>query len=773
MYKKRNKISFFILFILIFNMIFSNLYFLEANAEGFIATNVKDGSKVIKDIYKAKNNFKYRDYTTVAFDFHIFSNETNLIVHTNGNIATKTLNANGQAFGTHQSTNLNLKEENYFQTDASGINNINSDGIVVIGNSVKTEITDNGNKVCIGENGQGLQNIEVYKENTKTNNYINLDDEFSKLKTISKLFSLNQTSNGVHLSNLEGGKQKITVDGNSSFYYLNVKANEINSEDQKREINIIIPEDQALIVNVDMAGIDKNKKNTCLSKLVTTINNHGSNEFVVGQKNPVLWNLYDSSRSDRLFVSDGFASVGISDHFMGSILAPSASIKYGALNGSVIANKTKSNGQESHKWDFTGEEIEDNKKDDINEISVSIEAKKNLEGKKLEVDMFRFEIVDKSGNVVSEGKNDKEGNIKFSPINYTKSGTYNYKVREVKGNLEGISYDDHVFGVQVIVTDDGKGNLIAKVNKVDGDIVFTNRYNAKETSVSIEAEKNLIGKELKADMFKFEIVDESGNVVSEGKNDKDGKIIFNPINYAESGTHNYTVREVNNGLKGISYDTKTFNVKVIITDDGEGNLLAKVEKDQDIVFNNEYNAKAVSVSIEAKKNLEGKKLEANMFKFEIVDESGNVVSEGKNDKDGKIIFNEIKYTEAGTYNYTVREVKGDLEGISYDTKTFNVKVIVTDDGEGNLLAKVEKDQDIVFVNEYKSENKPDENNPGEEKPGVDKPGENKPGVDKNESYENTKVDIPKTGFEGNSILGGLALISLGSCLLINRKKNNK
>ena len=46
----------------------------------------------------------------------------------------------------------------------------------------------------------------------------------------------------------------------------------------------------------------------------------------------------------------------MSDYFFGTILAPAANISYGAVNGSIIANKTKQAGQESHRFDFTGYE---------------------------------------------------------------------------------------------------------------------------------------------------------------------------------------------------------------------------------------------------------------------------------------------------------------------------------------------------------------------------------------------------------------------------------
>ncbi|WP_302537889.1 choice-of-anchor A family protein [Clostridium sp. K04] len=309
-------------------------------------------------------------------------------------MATKDLDAGGQGFGASQSSSLKLNEENYIQNSADNITQIKSDGNVVIGNKIPTQITDNGNKVSIGIGGTGLQNIEVYKEEQGSKPYINIDAELDNLKKISKALSDNPTSSGVKLGSLNGENQEITTDGNSSFYYLNIKANEISDGNNKRNLKINIAEGQTLIINVDMTGVDKDY----LANLVTKINDHGNTEQVIGKENNVLWNLYDSLREDKLFTTSDYAKVGTGDYFMGTILATNANIEYGALNGNLIANKVKNDGQESHKWDFTGK-LEDSKS-----TSVILEGTKKLTGKDLTEGMFEFQVLDKDNNVVSKGK---------------------------------------------------------------------------------------------------------------------------------------------------------------------------------------------------------------------------------------------------------------------------------------------------------------------------------------------------------------------------------
>ena len=549
-----------------------------------------DATKKLTEEYKSKNTFRYVkdgiEYTTPAFDFHIFSTEAILSAHTNGNIATKDLDAGGQGFGASQSSSLKLNEENYIQNSADNITQIKSDGNVVIGNKIPTQITDNGNKVSIGIGGTGLQNIEVYKEEQGSKPYINIDAELDNLKKISKALSDNPTSSGVKLGSLNGENQEITTDGNSSFYYLNIKANEISDGNNKRNLKINIAEGQTLIINVDMTGVDKDY----LANLVTKINDHGNTEQVIGKENNVLWNLYDSLREDKLFTTSDYAKVGTGDYFMGTILAPNANIEYGALNGNLIANKVKNDGQESHKWDFTGK-LEDSKS-----TSVILEGTKNLTGKDLTEGMFEFKVVDENNKEVASGKNDEKGSIVFSEIKYNEVGSHTYTVKEVKGTLGGVTYDETTFEVKVEVSDDGQGNLVAKATYPEGGVVFNNEYEAKATAVTLEATKKLTGKDLTEGMFEFKVLDKDkdNNVVSTGKNDKDGNINFEAINYTEAGTYTYKVKEVVGELGGITYDTTEFEVTVTVVDNGNGQLVATVNYPKGgIEFSNKYTKKNV------------------------------------------------------------------------------------------------------------------------------------------------------------------------------------
>ena len=95
----------------------------------------------------------------------------------------------------------------------------------------------------------------------------------------------------------------------------------------------------------------------------------------------------------------------------------------------------------------------------------------------------------------------------------------------------------------------------------------------------------------------------------------------------------------------------------------------------------------VTEEFKGTKTLEGKKLTDKMFNFVVLDKDGKEVSKGTNNKDGKITFEKMNFTKAGTYEYTVKEVVGSEPGVTYDTTEYKIKIVVTDKG-GQLEAKV-------------------------------------------------------------------------------------
>ena len=297
-----------------------------------------------------------------------------------------------------------------------------------------------------------------------------------------------------------------------------------------------------------------------------------------------------------------------------------------------------------------------------------------------------------------------------------RSHTFTYKVTE-SGSADGVTNDTETKTVKFEVTDHGDGKLT--VQRVGGDpaaaFTFTNTYSVQPVDSSVTDQvtvtKNLTGRDMKAGEFEFQLL-EGGNVVATGTNDASGKVALSPITYTKPGTYNYTLCEVGGGSQkaGVRYDGSTFAVTTTVTDNGDGTLSVahKVDNDANTVgFTNSYTPAATSVTLGASKVLNGKSLDAEEFAFVLTDEGGEQVT-ATNDVNGMVVFPAIQYGEAGTYQYTIAEVKGDESDVTYDESEYAVTVTVEDNGEGSLVATVayEGGNAPVFTNTYNAPEAP-------------------------------------------------------------------
>ena len=114
-----------------------------------------------------------------------------------------------------------------------------------------------------------------------------------------------------------------------------------------------------------------------------------------------------------------------------------------------------------------------------------IEVTKALTGRALKADEFEFTLTDQDGNVKETVKNDKDGNVKFSALEFDKAGTFTYKIAEKAGTATGITYDTKTITATVTVTDNGKGGLEATV-AYDDEKAFENTYTPAKTEVPVK-----------------------------------------------------------------------------------------------------------------------------------------------------------------------------------------------------------------------------------------------------------------------------------------------
>ena len=320
----------------------------------YCAYNPIDASKTIDAPYRSQNHFGGTTYDSIAFDFHVFANEVELNSHTNGNIATNILHANGHGFGADEKNHLDKREDNYIGTAAYDISNIASSGYTVLGAAVNTNVEQQNKRIRIGHSQNALDQTtssKVYVETTSSSKYIDIQKELNYLAEISKTLSYKNSSEDVVVTDVSSDIKNIQVTNAGGNHYLNLSASDLSSTG-KKTINISLPQKTTLIINVDM----HNTNIDSLKNLVVNLNNYTNGEAIANTYCGLLWNLYDSGNPNRTYTSCTYTNVGMSDYFFGTILAPAANISYGAVNGSIIANKTKQAGQESHRFDFTGYE---------------------------------------------------------------------------------------------------------------------------------------------------------------------------------------------------------------------------------------------------------------------------------------------------------------------------------------------------------------------------------------------------------------------------------
>lgn len=291
-----------------------------------------------------------------------------------------------------------------------------------------------------------------------------------------------------------------------------------------------------------------------------------------------------------------------------------------------------------------------------------------------------------------------------------RSHTFTYKVTE-SGSADGVTNDTETKTVSFKVTDHGDGKLTVERLGAASDpaFAFTNTYSVQPTDSSVadqvKVTKQLTGRDMAAGEFAFELL-EGNNVVATGTNSADGSVALSPITYTKPGTHSYMLREVGGGTHkaGVEYDGSVFAVTTTVTDNGNGTLSVahKVDNDANAVgFTNSYAPAATSVTLGASKVLNGKGLEDGEFSFTLEGEDGTQLTAG-NDANGMVVFPAIQYSETGTYQYTLSEVKGSETGVTYDEAAYAVTVAVEDDDEGSLVATVsyEGGKAPVFNNTY-------------------------------------------------------------------------
>ena len=385
-------------------------------------------------------------------------------------------------------------------------------------------------------------------------------------------------------------------------------------------------------------------------------------------------------------------------------------------------------------------------------VSVRFRARKTLAdpdhtGIRLQAGQYEFTVEDKTGGQVGTAKtNDQRGDVLFDAISYTRSGTYDYTIRETPGDRGGVTYDTTKHHVRVTVTDNGEGQLLADVKYDGGTAIpeFTNTYRAQPATDNPTAVKTMASSKgnkytLKGEDFAFTLQQQSApanvsNADQTKRNDQQGNIRFDQLSFPLVGTYVFTMSEQDTTVPGVTTDGTVATITYVVKDVDHTGKLAVVSKTvtpttgangKNITFTNHYSPKNIGYSISGVKNIvntdsaTSRVPQDGEFQFQLNavsahDSDGNAISMDDmpmpagsqngtvtvTNKGSGFTFGQMVYTMPGVYTYHVKEVAGTDKTIGYSTQEYDVTVTVADNG-GMLTATADRQAtDVRFDNTY-------------------------------------------------------------------------
>lgn len=448
---------------------------------------------------------------------------------------------------------------------------------------------------------------------------------------------------------------------------------------------------------VDFSGMKFNKAGTYTFTLSEA--HDADDDAVVDSVQNAGWTMDDSTYAVTVKVEDKNAKLtvtGVAVKKDGDDKSETPEVKNGEVNLATFTNSYAAKG------------------------SVTLAAMKHFKGGALAGNDFSFALYkgDKAeGTPLETVTNDKDGNITFQPISYTKAGDYEYTIKEVTGNDQTIVYDGQEVKVKVSVTDNKNGKLGATAT-YGGDKAVPTFTNTKPTTdVTVEATKTLKGKALTDGAFAFGLYDQAGNEVAKGTNDQAGKVKL-AVENLNLGEYDYALKEVAGSDSTITYDSTAVKVHVSVKAEGDkAKATVTYDGKNDIpTFKNTYQPAETSVALTAKKTyvksdntpaaLKGGEFTFNLYEGDLTAEQlkdKQPIQTAENGEDGTVTFPAINYTKAGEYKYTIVERKGDLAYVTFDDTVHHVVVKVVDKA-GKLDAAVAYDGDKAdaptFTNTY-------------------------------------------------------------------------
>ena len=365
--------------------------------------------------------------------------------------------------------------------------------------------------------------------------------------------------------------------------------------------------------------------------------------------------------------------------------------------------------------------------------AINLSGTKSMTGDTTELDgrKFSFSLYEADATFAVRGEaletvTNNGAKISFSPITFDTPGMKYLVVKENATTLGGVTADSaeyHVTAlVEKFVDTDGTTKLrvasgypvivkygegVVNADKLD----FTNLYKVDgKASVTVDGTKTMVGRPLLLGGFTFrltELADANGTALQGGlvletenghAENNVAQFHFPEITYTAPGTHYYQIEELDTKAAGVTYSDAKFIVRVDVTDDGEGNLVASktvVSGGNAIAFTNSYKPAPVTTSLRSIKELRGLYLSAGQFSFTITQTesdfttavSGGLNKTVTNDETGLIRFPDVTFDREETRYYVIREVNGGqtIDGVTYDATEYQVAITASDNQQGALV----------------------------------------------------------------------------------------
>ena len=326
------------------------------------------------------------DILGAAQHFLLFGKESATIgTHTNGNIAAPVLNTlidtaggsfvmNGmQALG-YVIPNGNYRLISYVgdaQSDSQYMG-IKGNGHLLVVDGDKTVLSSDKREI----NGRQLTDdfTNVLYENPNVP-FIDFEKEFAHFERLSqKLVDFQGNQHKTRADVIEGDGQQCTLTVGNGVTVLSLTAADLDTTkegcirkdfhlidiqsqgqltDKDGKAHQVVSANQVVIINVDLAGETDYNMIHDVKYRFTDGELVANDESTVYNGTNILWNFYDSSASDKLY----HGQITTSGYTMGVLLAPAATIRAHASNGTVIGKNVATYQGECHRSDFLPKSI--------------------------------------------------------------------------------------------------------------------------------------------------------------------------------------------------------------------------------------------------------------------------------------------------------------------------------------------------------------------------------------------------------------------------------